>query len=223
MRKNLPDLNKYLDTVEDNMSDWLTEHYLSGTAMNSVEAIRGELVVLIEAIEARNTAVAAATVLQQSLGNVPPPGSTQPYIVHEKFDTRDLPTFDGKETSYASFKQACLERTSNIGMHSSHKKQLLARPDVMKDKLTREAIQNMEPEDQWEHLDRTSLSRSRQLMKILNENFCSPALLVLDDKFVTAVNTLESQIVEMKQLTLKGESEAPVDWLEVLIVAAFAG
>ncbi|MCP3661469.1 MAG: hypothetical protein GY696_03070 [Gammaproteobacteria bacterium] len=26
-------------------------HYLSGTAMNSVEAIRGELVVLIEAIE----------------------------------------------------------------------------------------------------------------------------------------------------------------------------
>ena len=157
--------------------------------MNSVEAIRGEFVVLIEAIEARNT---AATVFPQSPGNAPPSVSTQLYIVHEKFDPRDLPTFDGKETSYASFKQAFLERTSNIGMHNSRKKQLLARPDVMKDKLTREAIQNMEPEDQWAHLDRTFLSRSRQLMRILNENFCSSPLLELDDKFVTAVNTLES-------------------------------
>ena len=223
MRKNLPDLNKYLDTVEDNMSDWLTEHFLSGTAMNSIEVIRGELVVLIQAIEARNTAAATAAASQQPPGNVPPANSTQPYIVHEKFDPRDLPTFDGKETSYASFKQAFLERTSNIGMHSSRKKQLLARPDVMKDKLTREAIQNMEPEDQWAHLDRTFLSRSRQLMRIMKDNFCSPALSELDDKFVTAVNTLESQIVEMKQLTLKGESETPVDWLEFLIVAAFAG
>ncbi len=50
MRKNLPDLNKYLDQVEEHMSDWLIEHYLSGTAMNAVEAIRAELVFLIEAI-----------------------------------------------------------------------------------------------------------------------------------------------------------------------------
>ncbi|MCP3664435.1 MAG: hypothetical protein GY696_18430 [Gammaproteobacteria bacterium] len=55
--------------------------------MNSVEAIRGELVVLIEAIEVRDT---AATVFQQSPVNAPPPVSAQPYIVHEKFDPRDL-------------------------------------------------------------------------------------------------------------------------------------
>ena len=116
MRKNLSDLNKYLDKVEDHMSDWLIEHYLSGTAMNSVEAIRGELVVLIEAIEARD---AAATVFQQSLVNAPPPVSNQLYIVHERFDPQDLPTFDGRETSYASFKQAFLDRTSSIGMHDT--------------------------------------------------------------------------------------------------------
>ncbi len=33
-------------------------------------------------------------------------------------------------------------------MHDSRKQQLLARPDVMKDKMTREAIQNLQPKEQ---------------------------------------------------------------------------
>ncbi|MCP3662413.1 MAG: hypothetical protein GY696_07960 [Gammaproteobacteria bacterium] len=94
-----------------------------------------------------------ATAFQQSSVNAPPSISAQPYIVHERFDPRDLPTFDRKETSYASFKQAFLDRTSNMGMHDSRKKHLLARPEVMKDKMTREAIQNLEPKEQWEHLE----------------------------------------------------------------------
>ncbi len=158
MRKNLSDLNTYLDKVEDHQSDWLVEDYLSGTSLNSVEAIHEELVALIKAIEDRD---AAATGFQQSFVNAPQPISAQPYIVHERFDPRDLPTFDGKETSYASFKQAFLYRTSNIGMHDSCKQQLLARPDVQE-------------------------------------------------------NRLESQLVELKQLRVKGKTEAPVDWLELL-------
>ncbi|MCP3664063.1 MAG: hypothetical protein GY696_16485 [Gammaproteobacteria bacterium] len=63
------------------------------------------------------------------------------------FDPLDLPTFDGKETSYASFKQAFLDRTSNMGIHDSRKKHLLARPEVIKDKMTCEAIQNLEPKN----------------------------------------------------------------------------
>ena len=63
----------------------------------------------------------------------------------------------------------------------------------MKDKMTREAIQNLQTKEQWEHLDRTFLSRSRQLMRIVKENFLSPPILELDEKFVMAVNMLESQ------------------------------
>ncbi|MCP3665583.1 MAG: hypothetical protein GY696_24310 [Gammaproteobacteria bacterium] len=55
-------------------------------------------------------------------------------------------------------------------------------------------------------------------MRIVKENFLSPPILELDKKFVTAVNTLESQLVELKQLRLKGEAEAPVDWLEFVTV-----
>ncbi len=66
VRKSLSDLNTYLDKVEDHQNDWLTEHYLSGTAMNSVEVIRDELVALIKAINDQGAAAAAATLFQQS-------------------------------------------------------------------------------------------------------------------------------------------------------------
>ena len=68
----------------------------------------------------------------------------------------------------------------------------------MKDKVTQEEMQNLEPKEQWEHLDRTFLSRSRQIMRIVKENVLSPPILDLDKRFVTAVNTLESQLVELK-------------------------
>ncbi|MCP3662854.1 MAG: hypothetical protein GY696_10210 [Gammaproteobacteria bacterium] len=96
-----------------------------------------------------------------------------------------------------------MDRTSNMGMHDSSKKHLVPPPEVMKDKMTREAIQNLEPKEQWEHLDRTFLSRSRQIMRIVKENFLSTPILDLDETFVTAVNTLEPQLVELKQLRVK--------------------
>ena len=96
VRKNLSDLNTYLDRVEDHQNDWLIEHYLSGTAMNSVEVIREELVAMIKAIEDRGAAAAAATAFQQSSVNAPPPISAQPYIVHERFDPQDLPILTGR-------------------------------------------------------------------------------------------------------------------------------
>ncbi len=59
-------------------------------------------------------------------------------------------------------------------------------------------------------------------MRIVKENFLTLLILELDEKFVTAVNMLESLLVELKQLRLKGEAEAPVDWLEFVTIAAFA-
>ncbi|MCP3664064.1 MAG: hypothetical protein GY696_16490 [Gammaproteobacteria bacterium] len=50
-----------------------------------------------------------------------------------------------------------------------------------------------------------------------------PEIQDLDEKFVTAVKSLESQLVELKQLRVKEEVKAPVDWIEFITVAAFSG
>ncbi len=89
--------------------------------------------------------------------------------------------------------------------------------------MTREAIQNMNYHDQRAHLDKTFLSISRQIMRIMKNSFNMPEIQDLDEKFVAAVNLLESQLVELKQLRVKNDNEPAVDWIEFIVVAAFAG
>ena len=82
-------------------------------------------------------------------------------------DEKLLPTFDGQESSYASFKENFQKLTTGYDM--SYLQLLLASEWVLKDKALPLQLQQIATHAaQWTYLDQLFKSRTRQMLCIYN-------------------------------------------------------
>ena len=128
------------------------------------------------------------------------PPSTYMGRLNEKL----LPSFNGHETSYVSFKENFIKLTATYD--ESYLQMLLSSEQVMKDKELRLQLQQISTHAaQWIYLDYLFKSKIRQLLSIFNK-WSGKEKMSSNGQIIAAMAEFTGAINQLKQLT-KGDNK----------------
>ena len=236
--EELSDIQSVVDVVGDNLPNHQAELY--DRCLKIVKVIKGPYFPLPDAII--NTLSALMKRLAEvKLEPVKPPTTTagastaSPFVspfgtpqfvagsmftpgYMNRVDERLLPSFDGLEASYVSFKDTFKKLT--VGQDPSYLQLLLSSEKVCKNKELRlQLIQIQSHESQWAYLDARFKSKTRQMLCLFNqwEKKSKPSD---SNQIVTVLAEFGGAVSQLEQLTKDDEDDEVTtsQWLTVILL-----